>query len=171
MRNANRRLVTAAMMAAMTVIATMVITIPTAGGGYVNIGDALVILSGWLLGGPYGALAAGIGSALADVLSGYAVYAPATFVIKALMGFIVGLHPKIFASMKNRMAAVIVVSAAAELIMLAGYFVFEALILGMGMAATASVAGNAVQAVVCLVLGNILIPLVSKINAVKNLMA
>ena len=141
MRNANRRLVTAAMMAAMTVIATMVITIPTAGGGYVNIGDALVILSGWLLGGPYGALAAGIGSALADVLSGYAVYAPATFVIKA------------------------------ELIMLAGYFVFEALILGMGMAATASVAGNAVQAVVCLVLGNLLIPLVSKINAVKNLMA
>ena len=95
MRNSNRRLVTAAMMAAMTVIATMVITIPTAGGGYVNIGDALVILSGWLLGGPYGALAAGIGSALADVLSGYAVYAPATFVIKALMGFIVGLHPKV----------------------------------------------------------------------------
>ena len=169
MRNANRRLVTAAMMAAMTVIATMVITIPTAGGGYVNIGDALVILSGWLLGGPYGALAAGIGSALADVLSGYAVYAPATFVIKALMGLTVGLHTKLFAAVKNKTVSVILVSAAAEIIMLAGYFAFEAVILGMGMAAMASVAGNAVQAVVCLVLGNILIPLVAKINAVKTL--
>ena len=117
------RAVIAAMLAAMACIATMVITVPTAGGGYVNIGDSIVILSGWLLGGVYGALAAGIGSALADVLSGYAFYAPATFVIKALMAVVVGLNTKMFKNMANRIVPVVISSALAELVMLTGYFI------------------------------------------------
>ncbi len=164
-----QRAVIAAMLAAMTCIATMVITIPTAGGGYVNIGDVLVILSGWLLGGPYGALAAGIGSSLADVLSGYAVYAPATFVIKGLMGFVIGMDPGFLKKMSARTVPVVILSLIAEMIMLAGYFGFEAAILGMGMGALASVAGNAVQAVVCLVLANLLIPIFAKIRVVSEI--
>ena len=63
--------VTAAMLAALTCIATMVIKVPTIGtNGYVNIGDSVVVLSMWILGNPYGALAAGIGSGLADLISG-----------------------------------------------------------------------------------------------------
>ncbi len=162
------RAVIAAMLAAMVCIATMVITVPTAGGGYVNIGDSIVILSGWLLGGAYGALAAGIGSALADVLSGYAFYAPATFVIKALMAFVVSLNVKMFKDMKNRVIPIVVSSVLAELIMLAGYFAFEAAMLGTG-PATLSIAGNAVQGLVCLVLGNVLIPVISKIKAVRDI--
>ena len=60
--------VTAAMLAALPCIATMVIKVPTIGtNGYVNIGDSVVVLSMWILGNPYGALAAGIGSGLADL--------------------------------------------------------------------------------------------------------
>ena len=78
--------VTAAMLAALTCIATMVIKVPTIGtNGYVNIGDSVVVLSMWILGNPYGALAAGIGSGLADLISGYGSYVPGTAVIKFAM--------------------------------------------------------------------------------------
>lgn len=45
--------------------------------GYVNLGDCAVLMSAWVLGPLYGGAAAGIGSALADLLSGYAHYVPA----------------------------------------------------------------------------------------------
>lgn len=74
-----------ALFAALCCIATMVIQIPTPTNGFINLGDCIVLISGYLLGPVYGALAAGIGSMLADILSGYAYYAPATFIIKAVM--------------------------------------------------------------------------------------
>ena len=74
----------ASMFAALVFIATMIIKIPTPTGGYVNIGDGMVMICGWVLGPVWGSLAAGIGSMLADLV-GYPIYAGATFVIKALM--------------------------------------------------------------------------------------
>ena len=69
-----RKIVIAALLAAFTCIATMSIRIPTPGtGGYIHPGDAIVLLSGIILGPGYGFLAAGIGSALADLLGGYLV--------------------------------------------------------------------------------------------------
>lgn len=53
--------------------------------GYVNLGDCAVLMSAWVLGPLYGGAAAGIGSALADLLSGYAHYVPGTFAIKLVM--------------------------------------------------------------------------------------
>ena len=151
-------IVTAAMLAAMTTVATMIIKVPTIGtNGYVNIGDSIVLASAWLLGNPYGALAAGIGSALADLLSGYPVYVPGTAVIKFLMAFVCAILTSL---MKNRkipvVAACIVSSLAAEIIMILGYFLYEATILGYGFAAAASIGSNAIQAGVCMVLGNLL---------------
>jgi uncharacterized membrane protein len=65
----------------------MVIKIPTLTGGYMNIGDGMVLLCGFILGPVWGSLAAGIGSMLADLV-GYPIYAIATFLIKALMAFV-----------------------------------------------------------------------------------
>ena len=60
----------AALMAAMACVATMVIKIPIpATGGYINLGDCIVLLSGIILGPVYGGIAAGLGSALADLLA------------------------------------------------------------------------------------------------------
>ena len=82
-----RKLVYAALFAALTCVMTMIVKIPVpATGGYVNLGDCVVLLAGWVLGPMYGGAAAGLGSMLADLVSGYPLYAPGTFVIKACMG-------------------------------------------------------------------------------------
>ena len=65
-----KKLVFAALFAALSCVATMVIKIPTPTGGYIHAGDAVVLLSAFLLGPWWGAAAAGLGSCLADILSG-----------------------------------------------------------------------------------------------------
>ena len=66
-----RKLVLSALMAALVYVATSIIQIPSPVNGYVNLGDCFVLLAGWVLGPVYGSLAAGIGSALADMFTGY----------------------------------------------------------------------------------------------------
>ena len=56
-----RKLVLAALLAALVCVATMVVQIPSPMQGYVNLGDCFVLLSGWLLGPWYGFAAGGIG--------------------------------------------------------------------------------------------------------------
>ena len=87
-----KRLVLAALFAALACVATMSIRIPTPGtNGYIHPGDAIVILSGVILGPVWGFLAGGIGSALSDLIGGYFMYVPVTFVIKGLIALIAGL--------------------------------------------------------------------------------
>ena len=86
------KMVTSALMACLVLLATYIIRIPSPfTQGYIHFGDTMVFLSVLVLGKKGGAAAAGLGSALADVLGGYAAYAPWTFIIKALMAFIMGI--------------------------------------------------------------------------------
>ena len=84
-RNLTRKIVIASMLAALTCVATMIIKIPSPLKGYLNLGDCVVLGCGWVLSPIFGFLSAGIGSALADLFSGYVIYSPATFFIKGLM--------------------------------------------------------------------------------------
>lgn len=163
--------VTAAMMAALTCIATMIIKVPTIGtNGYVNIGDAAVLLSAWLLGNPYGALAAGIGSGLADLLSGYASYVPGTFAIKFLMAFVGYIvYTQLNKTNLNKIVSQVLSAIVAEAIMVLGYFLYEATFLGYGLAAAASIPSNIIQGVTCLVLGVALIQVLSRIRYFNTL--
>ena len=78
-------------MTALVFVGTFIITIPIPfGNGYIHLGDGFVFLAGIFLGPIYGALAAGLGSALADLQAGYAIWAFPTFLIKALMAFTIG---------------------------------------------------------------------------------
>ena len=170
----NRKLqlgITASMLAAMTTIATMIIKVPTLGtNGYVNIGDSIVLISAWLLGNPYGALAAGIGSALADLLSGYPAYIPGTAVIKFAMAFDAAI---VFKALSGRNipkpVAYVISSIVAELIMIFGYFLYESAILGYGLAAAASIGSNAIQGITCIILGNALIYVLTKISYINEM--
>ena len=142
-----KNLVISSVFIALTCIATMVIQIPSPMSGYVNLGDCMVLLSGWLLGPWYGACAAGIGSALADILTGYTYYAPATFLIKATMALVAGYilqktHKKSASIIPQLTSAVL-----AEIIMVAGYFFYAAILLGNGFAAASSIPGNIMQGV------------------------
>ena len=153
------KIVLTALFAALVYVATSIIRYPTFGTqGYINIGDSIVLLSAWLIGGVYGGLAAGIGSALADLLAQYVTYVPGTFIIKFLMALVAYL---IFTALKktniNKVVAYIVSGVVAELIMVCGYFLYESTILGYGLAAAASIPSNAIQAGTCLVIGCIAI--------------
>lgn len=163
------QLVITSLFAALTCIATMVIRIPTIGtSGYVNIGDTIVLISSWILGFPYGALAAGIGSGLADLLAGYAVYVPGTTIIKFTMAAVSTLiFKKISQNDRHRFPAYIVSSIAAEIIMIVGYFLYESTLLGYGLAAASSIISNAVQGITCLVLG---LALINALNGSRYLL-
>lgn len=161
-----RKMVLTAMFAALACVATLVIQVPSFGpSGYVNLGDCIVLLSAWVLGGGAGAVAAGLGSGLADVLSGYAFYAPGTFVIKFLMAFAAALIVKamhgVSAEKKARgislYAGYLVSAIAAEIIMILGYLFYEAVILGYGVAAAAAVVSNAIQGTMNIVIGMVMI--------------
>ena len=140
------KLVLTAMFAALAYVATTIIQIPIpATGGYINLGDCVVLLGAFLLGPIYGALAGGIGSALADILSGYAQYAIGTFVIKAAMAAIAAL---IYYALKSKIKISSPIAAIiGEIIMIAGYFIYESVFLGYGLGAAAAIPGNAIQAV------------------------
>ena len=90
------KITTAAVMIALTCVLTLAVKIPTPTKGYLNLGDCTVLLSGWLLGPVYGAVAGGVGSALADLFAGYPVYVPGTLLIKAVMALTVALVPRLF---------------------------------------------------------------------------
>lgn len=80
------------LMMALIMVATMMIRIHIPfTQGYVHLGDTMIFIAVLVLGKKYGAVAAGVGSAFADIFSGYSYYAPWTLVIKALMAFVVGL--------------------------------------------------------------------------------
>ena len=90
MKNKNLiKLVFTGLMAALVCVSTAVLVIPLPTGGFANLGDCFVIIAGYMLGPVYGALAAGIGAGLSDLFLGYGIYAPATFVIKAIMAIVV----------------------------------------------------------------------------------
>ena len=156
MSDKTKKIVLAALLAALTFIATIIIRVPMPAVGYVNLGDCFVLLSGWILGPVYGALAAGIGSAVADLSAGYVAYAPATFVIKAFMAvaaYFIGVK---LARSKQSLALKSVSAVAGELIMIGGYLAFESVVYGFGTALT-SIPLNVVQGAFGLVAGLVLV--------------
>ena len=149
-----RKIVFTALMASLICVATMIIKIPTPLHGYINLGDAIVLLAAWTLGPLYGCAAAGIGSALADLFSGYAMYAPATFVIKGLMALVAwAVYKKI---KKTRSTVFLCISAIlAELLMVVGYYLFEGVLYGF-VPSLVNVPANLIQALGGIVFGIVL---------------
>lgn len=151
-----QKIVTAALLAALTCVATMIIKIPSPLKGYINLGDCVVLLSGWLLPLGYGFLAAGLGSAMADVFLGYVAYAPATFVIKGLMALTAYSVSGILSKKGNRTAAEILSGILAEIVMVLGYFGFEGILYGFG-PSMVNIPANTVQGIAGVILGCVLI--------------
>lgn len=169
MRNTDKiiKLVTAAVMAAMTCVVTMIlpIKIPYGNGGYIHPGDAFVLLSGIILGPVYGGLAAGIGSMLADLLSSYAQYAPATFVIKALAAM-----AGAYSFRHIRKNSVVLSGILGGIIVTFGYFIYDRILSGNFAAALVGVPFNILQNVMGIVLASIILPLLIKVPQIRAMM-
>lgn len=155
-----------ALFAALTCVATIIIRIPSPLGGYINFGDCILLVGAWVL-GPVGGFAAGAtGSALADLFSGYAAYAPATFIIKGLMALAAAFAVKLIPVRFSRIIGAVI----AEIIMVGGYYLFESLVLGYGAGASlVNIPYNAVQGVLGVIGGVLLFTAVAKVFRRENM--
>jgi len=167
MRSKTKKIVMSALLAALCCVATMIIKIPSPLKGYLNLGDCVVLLSGWLLSPLYGFLAAGLGSALADVFSSYVTYAPATFVIKGLMALSAHFGFNILKNKIGNLPSRIISGILAEIIMVLGYFIFEGFLYGF-IPSMVNIPANAVQGVAGLIIGIILVRIFEK-NKIINI--
>lgn len=175
-----RDVVMAATFAALTLLATFVLKIPTPTLGYVHIGDTFVILAGIILGPALGAIAAGLGAALADLLGGYAIWAPGTFVIKLLTALVCALVYRAIMKAGHKkiptIPAIILSGLAGEIVMVIGYFFYNILIVALASGginhasvmsavslSVAEIPFNVVQGAIGLVLGTALAPVFLKI--------
>jgi len=159
-----RKMVLAAMMAALVFVSTKIIQIPSA-GGYKHLGDGFVLLSGWLLGPVWGFAAAAIGSALTDLVSGYAYYVPGTFIIKGVEALVAAF---IFTKLKKNIPAMIVSGVVGGIIMVTGYFFYKWLLLGRGLtAAVDSLLGNVIQALIGIVISTLVMKVLQQTKVDK----
>lgn len=149
------------LLAALVCVATMVIKIPSPLQGYINLGDCVVLVAGWMLSPLYGFFAAGIGSGLADLLSGYVIYAPATFLIKGCMALIAYYGFKLLSPKMENWLSRVLGGVVAEGVMIGGYFVFEGFLYGFA-PSLVNIPANAVQGVAGIVIGVLLIKLFEK---------
>ena len=161
MNTRTKKIVMAAMLAALACVATMIIKIPSPLKGYLNLGDCIVLVAGWMLPPAYGFLAAGLGSALADLFSGYVTYAPATFVIKGLMALIAFYGFKLLHNKIGSLPSRIITGVFAEIMMILGYFVFEGFLYGF-VPSLVNIPANGVQGIAGLIIGVVLIKIFEK---------
>jgi len=133
------------LMAALVCITTLLIQIPVpTTGGYVNVGDVMVMTCSLVFGSKVGGFAGGVGSAFADIMSGYGSFAPITFIVKGIEGIIVGK----VSNGKNWTRDVLAVFLGG-IGMVVGYFLGEAFVMGLGVSfALEEVLGNVVQVAV-----------------------
>ncbi|MBR1866024.1 MAG: ECF transporter S component [Lachnospiraceae bacterium] len=142
-----------AMFVALTLVFTAFVNIqvPSFGGagGLIHLGNVPLFLAAMLYGKRTGAIAGALGMGLFDLLSGWAAWAPCTILTCGLMGFVVGGICYNRKGIGWKLTAI----AAALGIKLAGYFIFEGLVLGNGAAAALkSVPGNVIQVILAAVI-------------------
>jgi uncharacterized membrane protein len=153
----NKRIALTAL-AVVVALMTLFVRIPLPTRGYFNVGDIAVVFAGLVLGSLakesgfwWGAAAGGIGSALADILGGYAMFAPVTLIAKGVEGGLAAL------AAKQARTQHFILLALGGLFMVAAYFVAEMLVPAYGglQGAVAEIVPNLIQAVGGLVGGRL----------------
>ncbi|MGG1396584.1 ECF transporter S component [Bacillus salipaludis] len=151
-----------ALFIAMTFVATMFINIrlPLMGnGGLIHLGNVPLFLAALVYGKKTGAIAGAFGMGLFDIVSGWAIWSPFTFVIVGTMGFVVGLISE--KSTGNRVLASTLAIAVALIIKVVGYYFAEVILYGNWVQPFGSVPGNIMQVVLA---GIIVIPIAARLK-------
>ena len=134
-----KNLALSGLLGALVLVFTAWLHIPV-GNGYVHIGDAFIYLAAVLLPTPYALLTAVGGAVLADCLSGYALWAPASLIIKALTVLLfTSKKPKLL-NLRNVLAPV-----GAGVLCAGGYYLYEAVLYGDYATPLLSAPGNLMQ--------------------------
>jgi uncharacterized membrane protein len=147
---------------ALTLVATMFINIklPIMGnGGLIHLGNVPLFIAAIVYGKKTGAVAGAFGMGLFDLLSGWALWAPFTFIIVGAMGFVVGLISEKVPG--KRIFVNTLAVAAALIIKVVGYYFTEVLLYGNWIQPFGSIPGNIMQVAIA---GIIVIPLVGRLQ-------
>lgn len=168
MNNKTRTMVLNSLMIALVCISTMAIQIPTPGtNGYVNVGDSIIFVSSILFGPTTGMIAGGIGSALADILSGYTHWALFTLIIKGLEGYIVGIIIKNNQTLFKNIIATIIGSV----VMVIGYYIGGGILEGSFIASLSSIPSNTIQGIFSVIIGVSIAYSLGKVKYIQSFIA
>lgn len=138
-RKKTRLLCLAGVFTALVFVVTAYLHIPTK-NGYVHVGDGLIYLAACLLPWPY-AMAVGAGGALlADCLTGFAIWAPGSVVIKGLTALLFSNKGKTVTCLRNYLALV-----PSALLCAGGYYLYEWLLFGNPVTPLAGIPASLVQ--------------------------
>ena len=146
---------------ALVYVVTAYLHIPTY-NGYVHMGDGFIFLAACLLPMPYAVFVGAVGAMLADVLSGFAVWAPGSMVIKALAAMLFTCKGKKILTSRNLWMLI-----PAAIISVAGYYFYEVLITGSFAASLAGIPGSILQAVASSIVFAVTAAAMDKFNVKK----
>ncbi len=156
-----KALVINALFIALTLVATFInIRLPLMGnGGLIHLGNIPLFIAAFVYGKKTGAIAGAFGMGLFDLLSGWALWAPFTFIIVGTMGFLAGLISEKVPGKRvlvNTLAVVV-----ALIIKIVGYYFVEVILYGNWIQPFGSIPGNVMQVVIA---GIIVVPLVARVK-------
>lgn len=154
------KLTMAGVMAALIAALTIFPHLPNLTGGYIHLGDGMIMLGVMLL-GPLAVPAAAIGSMLADLLT-YPPYAIATLIIKGLMALVALAVYK-----KDKRSSLVPAFLLGEAVMVLGYFLFEIFYLGFA-GAVSDIPGNLIQGIAGVAIGYALAPVVPQLKKMNH---
>lgn len=127
-------------------------------GGLIHLGNVPLFIAAILFGKRTGAIAGAIGMSLFDLLSGWTLWAPFTFVVVGLMGYTIGLITEKRKTLNWNILAIIT----ACIIKIIGYYIAEGIIYGNWIAPVTSIPGNIVQIGLAAIITLPIIPLMRK---------
>ncbi len=165
-RSTTKTLVIDAMFIALTLVATMFINIrlPLVGnGGLIHLGNVPLFLAAILFGRRTGAIAGAFGMGMFDLISGWTAWAPFTFVIVGIMGYVVGLIVE--KARFNKTVAIVLAIVAALAIKVVGYYFAEVILFQNWIVPLGSIPGNIVQVVVA---GIIVVPFAGRLKKLAD---
>ncbi len=131
---------------AVVFVVTAYLHIPT-NNGYIHVGDGFIYLAACLLPWPYAVFVGAIGALLADCLTGFAVWAPGSVIIKAATALLFTCKCKKIISLRNTLALL-----PATLVCAGGYYLYESLIYGNFIAPLTGIPASLTQSVASAVL-------------------
>lgn len=149
-------MVETALLTALVFVATAFINIRlpiAASGGLVHLGTAMLVIASVVFGKEKGAIAGAVGMAIFDLSSGWALWAPFTFVIRGVMGYLLGAIS--YSNNKNGNSNIINILAViiSGIWMIGGYYLTEVILYGNWFSPVASIPGDITQIVMALIIG------------------
>ena len=166
-RSSTQMLVINGLFIALTLVATMFINIrlPIMGnGGLIHLGNVPLFLAAFIFGKRTGAIAGAFGMGLFDLISGWTAWAPFTFVIVGVMGYVSGTISEKFTAVRPVVANTVAVIAAL-IIKIVGYYFAEVILYHNWIVPLGSIPGNILQVVVA---GIIVVPFAGKLKKIAD---